>query len=249
MSRELVDEGYVLHARPFRESSLLVEVVTSNHGRLGMVARGARRGKATLAGRLQVFRRLYLRWSPRGDLHTLYAAEELQRHPLPTERMTAGLYLNELLMRLLTRHDPCQSIFDAYSRTLEGIPRNEMLEPLLRNFELDLLNALGYGLDFSREADLETALTSTGHYRFVVERGFLPVVGGSDRSLSGADLLAMARRDWSRQETLTTAKRVLRMAIETRLGDKPLQTRTLLSGLARLRRLTQIQGKQISESE
>lgn len=238
--RELQDEGYVLHGRAYQETSLLLEVVTVAHGRLGLIARGARRGKRGLAGSLQPFHRLQLRWSPRGDLHTLIGAEELARHRLSAAVLPAGLYLNELLMRLLARHEDCADIYAAYARALSRLAEggNSELEPALRDFELDLLEGLGYGLTLECEAENGEPLDPRARYRYVEQHGPVRVVGSEAGAFSGAALFAMASRDWREPETLRAAKHLLRRALEAQLGPRGLRTRELLGGLARLRRMS-----------
>lgn len=237
MSREIVDEGYVLHARPYRETSLLVEAFTIEHGRLGLVARGARRGKGAMAMRLQPFHRLFLRWGPKGEIHTLYAAEELQRHLVPVGHLTAALYLNELLMRLTIRHDPQPMLQMAYVTALEALEKTAVLEPVLREFELDLLAGIGYGLDFQHEAHGRVVIEAEQRYRLIEDHGFVPASDAAGPVYPGWILQAISERDWQQSEVLAAAKRVLRQALDSRLGDRPLQTRRLLAGFARLKKL------------
>jgi DNA repair protein RecO (recombination protein O) len=238
--KELQDEGYILHGRAYHETSLLLEVVTAEHGRLGLVARGARRSRGGLAGSLQPFHRLQLRWSPRGELHTLIGADELARHRLSAAMLPAALYLNELLMRLLTRHEDCPDIYVAYVRTLARLTEAGPgeLEPALRDFEIDLLDGLGYGLTLEYQADSHEPLDPKARYRYVEQHGPVRVDGNVSGSFSGAALLAIAARDWREPETLRAAKHVLRGALEQQLGPRGLRTRELLGGLARLRRMS-----------
>lgn len=239
MSRDLQDEGYVLHGRAYRETSLLLEVVTASHGRLGLIARGARRGRGGQAGALQPFHRLQLRWSPRGELHALHGAEEMDRHRLSAAMLPAGLYLNELLVRLLARHEDCHGVYAAYVRALERLAAGHPLEPALRDFELDLLDGLGYGLELGYEADGGEPLDPHARYRYLEQHGPVRVVAGDAGAFSGATLLAMAARDWRAPETLRAAKHILRAALEAQLGPRGLRTRELLGGLARLRRMSE----------
>lgn len=236
---ELQDEGYVLHGRPYRETSLLLEVVTAHHGRLGLIARGARRGRGGQAGALQPFHRLQLRWSSRGELHTLTGAEELARDQLSAAALPAGLYLNELLMRLLTRHEDCHDIYSAYVRALEHMAAGAALEPTLRDFELDLLDGLGYGLTLGYEADGGAPLDPQARYRYLEQHGPVRVAGNAAGSFPGAVLLGIAARDWGDARTLRAAKHILRATLEAQLGPRGLRTRELLGGLARLRRMSE----------
>ena len=147
-----LEPALVLHARPWRESSLLVEAFSRGHGRLGLVARGARRPKSRMRGLLQPFIPLLLSWRGRGELATLTGADtEGSFSPLAGSAAIIGLYINELLLRFLHRHDPEPMLFDHYLVALDGIARGNDPEPILRIFEKRLLEAAGYALELKRE--------------------------------------------------------------------------------------------------
>lgn len=239
MAENLSGEAYVLHARSYRETSLLVEVMTEQHGREGLIARGARSRRGEAAARLQPFRRLHLGWSSRGDLGTLTAVEELDSHRLPAAAIGVGLYLNELLMRLLPRHQEIPEVYLAYAAALRSLAAALPIEPVLRSFELRLLDGLGYALTLDCEANTGKAVDPERYYRFLPDYGPLPTLAGEPGAVSGAALLAMACEDWSSEQTLAAAKRVLRAALEAQLGPRGLRTRALLGGLARYRRMSE----------
>ena len=146
-------EGYVLHSVPWRETSLIAEVLTRDEGRVGLVARGARRPRSALRGLLQPFQKLGLRYSHKGDLRTLITAEWLGTpgRGMPSgASLMAGFYLNELLLRLLQRQDPHAELFQAYEMVLDHLCEPEpMTEVCLRWFECRLLRGLGLAPDFS----------------------------------------------------------------------------------------------------
>jgi DNA repair protein RecO (recombination protein O) len=146
-------EGYVLHGVPWRETSLIAEVFTRDEGRLGLVARGARRPRSAMRGLLQPFQKLGLRYSHKGELRTLMAAEWLgtQGRGMPAgASLMAGFYVNELLLRLLQRQDPHAELFQAYEMVLDHLCEPEpMTEVCLRWFECRLLRGLGIAPDFS----------------------------------------------------------------------------------------------------
>lgn len=239
MADSLNSEAYVLHARSYRETSLLVEVVSDQYGREGLIARGARSRRGEIAWRLQPFRCLHLVWRPRGDLGMLHGVEELDSHRLPVSTMGVGMYLNELLMRLLPRHQEVHGIYQAYTAALRSLAQALPVEPVLRSFELRLLSGLGYAPLLDCEADSGLQLDPDGDYRFFPEQGPVRVTVGARDAVKGSALLAMSREDWSDPETLVTAKGVLRTALEAQLGPKGLRTRALLVGLARYRRMTE----------
>src|SRR6056297_1190597 len=171
------ESAFVLHTRSFRESSLIAELLTPNHGRVGVVARGGRRGRRGGAGALQPFTLLQTEWSGRGELRTLTQAESERHFPLAGERLFAGLYLNELLLRLLHREEAQPEIFEKYLHTLDALMAGDDLEPVLRRFELHLLADLGYGFALDHDVHGETIAPEV-QYRFLADEGLLPVAEG-----------------------------------------------------------------------
>lgn len=232
--RVALDRALILHRRPYRDTSLLVEAFSCEHGRVGLVARGANRGRGRLRGLLRPFAPLLLSWSGRGELLTLTGAEEQQQALwLPAGRLLSGLYLNELLIALLARHDPHPLLFDDYWQALNGLADAEDEESVLRRFEVRLLARLGYGLQLEREADGDAPIQAGQTYRYVLEQGPLSAATGADGiTISGHSLLALARGDLTEPEVLREAKRLTRAALATHL-DKPLRSRALLSALRR----------------
>ncbi len=232
--RVALDRALILHRRPYRETSLLVEAFSREHGRIGLVARGANRGRARLRGLLRPFAPLLLSWAGHGDLATLTGAEEQQQALwLPAERLLSGLYLNELLITLLARHDPHPALFDDYWRALNGLAGDDDEEPVLRRFEVRLLARLGYGLQLEREADGNTPIQPGWTYRYVLERGPLPFAASDGGiTISGHSLLSMARGELTEPGVLREVKRLTRAALAVHL-DKPLRSRALLSALRR----------------
>ena len=228
--RNDLEPAFVLHARPWRESSLLVEIFGRGHGRLGLVARGARRPKSRMRGLLQPFIPLLLSWRGRGELATLIGAEA-ESTALPPSGSTAivGFYLNELLMRFLHRHDPEPALFDHYRATLGRIANEGDPEPVLRIFEKRLLEAMGYALELEREADSGLAIEPDRQYRYVMDTG--PTRRTSDTSpgicVHGSTLLALAEERIIDRCTLREAKRLMRSIIDGHCGGRGLTSRRL----------------------
>ena len=146
--------GYVLHQRAYRDTSLIVELYTREHGRLSAFARAARGPRSRFRG-LQPFRPLLLSWVGRGEAPTLTGAEGDGAAPLPLapDRLLSGFYLNELLLKLTVAHDPQPELYAHYASTLERLRAGEALDALLRRFEKRLLDLLGYGSELSCEAN------------------------------------------------------------------------------------------------
>ena len=228
-----LDPAYVLHTRPWRETSLIVDCISYRHGRVGLVARGARRQASALKTRLVPFQPLLLSWYGKGELKTLHGAEwqggalALRGHAL-----MCGFYLNELLLRLLPAGDAHERLFETYARTLEALNVAAEIEPVLRRFELDLLTELGYAQPLAHTA-AGGALDPGRRYGFEPGVGVVgPPTDGPD--FTGRTLLELAAGDLSNPVTLAEGKLLLRSLIAHYLGDKPLATRQLLIDLQKL---------------
>lgn len=229
--------AFVLHARDYRDTSLLIEIFTPDQGRFTAVAKGARRVQRGSSQRaiLQPLQPLWIECSGRGELKTLRSAEV--RAPMIALRghaLYSALYINELLCRLLHRDDPSPQLFDDYSITLAQLASTVPLDITLRHFELRLLDELGYGFSLTEEGESGLPIQPVRWYAFDIRRGLTPVAGvDADRMWSagnyaGADLLAFAQGDYN-DDARRALKRLCRIALRTHLGDKPLQSRALLS--------------------
>ncbi|MGD2073577.1 MAG: DNA repair protein RecO [Gammaproteobacteria bacterium] len=229
ISRIQLEPGYVLHRRPYRESSLLLEVLSRSHGRVGLVARGVRSPKSRQRGDLQPFRPLRLSWSARGDLGTLTGAEpEGTAQALRGSALYSAFYLNELLVRLLARQDPHPVLYLLYERSLDRIAK-QPVEPVLRVFEKRLLEEIGYGLLLDFEVEQGEAIQPQRYYDYHLESGPVGVDGADARGFvfSGASLLALAREELDTPDALRDAKRLMRAALNLYLGGRPLRSREL----------------------
>jgi DNA repair protein RecO (recombination protein O) len=226
--------GYILHHRPYRDTSRILEVVTREHGRLTLFARGVRGPKAKLASLLQPFQMLLLSWTGRGDAAQLTGAESAQASPpLPPPCLMAAFYLNELLLKLTTRHDPLPPLFDSYHATLESLRHGAALEPELRVFEKRLLEALGYGLDLSAEAQTGKRIEPTEYYHFRPEQGLVATGADAAGALSGRSLIGLASERLTGERELEDSKRLLQAALAQCLEGRPLATRAVARAVAR----------------
>jgi len=197
MSRIDNEPAFVLHAYPYKETSLVVDAFTASHGRVALVARGAKRPKSALRGLLQAFQPLLLSWSGQGEVKTLMHAESQGGLPLlGGEALLCGFYVNELLLKLLLRDDPHPQLFTAYREALHALATQTELAPTLRRFELRLLAELGYGLQLEREADTGEPLRAEARYYYVFDRGpqRSPASPAQAEEVSRATLLALARK-------------------------------------------------------
>lgn len=230
--RVQLQPAWLLHSRPYRDSSLLLDVFTVDHGRQGLVARGVhRRSRGGSSGSLlQSFRPLLLSFSGRGDLQQLSSVEAPgSTLTLAGERLFSGLYLNELLVRLLQRHDPHPQLFASYGATLEALAGPAPVEAPLRRFEFQLLETLGYELQPGVDASTGQPVSPGEWYRFRPESGLWPcgvAEPGVEPAYPGRHLLAIARGDYQ-GEAAVTAKALLRQALAEQLGGRPLRSREL----------------------
>lgn len=235
MPRFLQQPSYVLHARSFRETSLLLEILSRDHGRIALVARGARRPKSRLRGVLQPFRPLLASWVAKGELGTLSGAEQVAAPPVLTgDALYCGMYLNELLIRLLHRNDPHADVFERYREVLAALSSGAKPQPALRLFEKHLLDAVGYGLILDQESGNGHPIDPEAHYEYRPGQG--PVRLGSKgnagrNSVSGVALQALASEQLD-DHLLPELRSLMRRVIGYHLGDKPLVSAALFKGPA-----------------
>jgi DNA repair protein RecO (recombination protein O) len=225
--------AYILHHRPYRDTSRILEVMTREHGRLSLFARGVRGPKAKLASILQPFQLLLLSWSGRGEAAQLTGAESAEHEPpVPAPCLMAMFYLNELLLKLTTRHDPILPLFDDYHSTVEGVRRGMPLEPALRVFEKRLLDALGYGLDLT-QAQSGEPVEALEYYHFRPAQGLFPTVREAAGALAGSSLISLANEQPASARELDDSRRLLQAALAQCLEGRELTTRVVAKAVAR----------------
>lgn len=226
--------AFVLHTRPYRETSLIVEAFSRDHGRVALLARGARRPRSVLRGLMMAFQPLELGWSGKGEVKTLMKAEWQGGQPLLSgHALFCGFYLNELLLNLLPREDAHPQLYAAYTLALRRFAHG-VEEADLRRFEIALLQELGYGLNLLRDSE-GRAVEPAASYGYDVELGPIRLAQG-DGSLSvrGRTLLDMAAEDFTDARSLTEAKQLMRSLLSHYLGGNPLATRKIFMELQEL---------------
>ena len=234
--REESREAFILHGYPYRETSLLLEVFTRPHGRMSMIARGARRPRSTLRGVLLSFQPLALSWFGNGEVRTLSRAEWVGGQPLLRgEALLCGFYLNELLLRLLPKEDPHDALFARYHQALQRLASSPDSAPVLRAFEKALLKELGYAMPLDRDTASGLGIDPRKTYTYDPERGPVEVSGaGVEPLLCGQTLLDMARDDYCNPVTQQQAKALMRALINHRLDYRPLKSRQIFRDLLQL---------------
>ncbi len=235
-----LEPAWLLHPRPFRDSSLLLEVFTRQHGRVGLVAKGARRARSRERALLQPFTPLKLSWRGSGELATLTGTEP---HGPPIRlsgtRLLAGFYLNELLLRLLARGDEHAVLFARYGEALAALATPQQLALPLRHFERSLLEELGYGLNLDHDIVDGLPLDPAARYEYVLEQGPRRLAGEPPAGalcLTGQTLLDIAERRLEVPATRAAARRLFTVALDLYLGGRPLKSRQVLEATLRLGR-------------
>lgn len=232
--------AHVLHRRPFRETSVIVELLTRDHGLVGGVVRGAR-GAGRGARPIEPFSEVVVAWRGRGELVNVLRHESVAARRLSGERLFAGLYVNELLVKMLGRGDPVSGLFHRYADAVSALADGDDMARVLRSFERALLDELGYGLAFDIDVRNGQPIDRGRRYDMVVGEGFRECAapranGGARRdeplTLSGSEIAAIDVGDYSDRRIRRAAKHVFRSALELRLGGRSLATRRLFGARA-----------------
>ncbi|WP_064575985.1 DNA repair protein RecO [Cupriavidus gilardii] len=230
--------GFVLHAWPYRETSLIVDVFTRDHGRMALVAKGAKRPHSALRAVLQHFLPISLSWSGRGEVKTLTKAEWIGgMPPLAGEALLSGFYLNELLLRFCPREDAHEALFRHYMATLTRLGQGEPAGLVLRGFERVLLQETGFAVAFDRCTSTGEAVQPGLDYVYQPERGVRRAHASDPSSwpvVSGQTLLDMSRDDYSRPQTVAQGRALMRFLLHYHLQGVPLKTRQILIDLQAL---------------
>jgi DNA repair protein RecO (recombination protein O) len=234
MSRPIEKQvAWLLHSRPFRDTSVLLDFLTPDFGRVGAIARGARGPRSKYKALLQPFQPLTISLYGRTELLNLREVEAAGPGMVLTgERLFSALYVNELMTRLLRGHEGEAMLFSLYSAVLAGLSSGVELEPLLRDFELRVLDALGFGLQFSHEAETGEVLAADAWYYLHQDTGFVrqqqKVAHAAQQDLyQGHELHKIAARDFSAGSTRLCAKRLLRQVLQHHMSERPLTSREL----------------------
>lgn len=223
---------YILHTYPFKETSLIVELFTQPLGRVSVVAKGARRPRSSLRGMLQSFQGLQATWSGNQELKTLHSLEWSNALiSLEGDALVCGFYMNELLLRLLPREDPHEKLFDFYDRAIKKLAEGNALAVVLRQFELNLLQELGYQVPLDHDINGES-IDLNCNYFYAVGYGASKIKKNSDAiNVSGKTLIDMAKNDYDDATTEKQSKQLMRYLIAFYLGDKPLNSKKLFTEL------------------
>ena len=233
MMQVITQAAYVLHSRAYRETSALIDLLTLDYGRMSVVAKGIRKPRGTRQALLQPFSPLWVSWTGRSELKVLTAVESRGiSHPLQGKCLFAGLYLNELLIALLHKWDAHPLLFEKYEQTLQMLHASALNERVLRIFEQDLLQELGYAPLPKWSDSLHNTFLPDQYYCFIHEQGFV-LTTKKEYPLNhptvflGEHLLGIAKGDWQDESILKAAKRLTRLILAPLLGAKEIYSRQL----------------------
>ncbi|USD65657.1 DNA repair protein RecO [Vibrio sp. SCSIO 43136] len=227
-SSEGLQRCFVLHRRPYSETSLILDVFSEEYGRMSIMAKGARSKRSNLKGALQPFTPLLMKWGGKGSMRTLRQAEPISLGlPLTGVCLYSAMYVNELLGRVLESETPYPALFIDYLHALTELAQADNPEPALRRFELALLTAMGYGIDMMHCAGTGEPIDPDMTYRYREQKGFIASVRRDNLTFKGDELIAISERRFLTKEQLQAAKRFTRIALKPYLGGKPLKSREL----------------------
>jgi DNA repair protein RecO (recombination protein O) len=229
--------AFVLHSYPYRETSLIIDVLSRDHGRLALVAKGAKRPHSALRGVLQTFQPLALSWSGKSEVRTLTGAEWVGGMlPLAGGALLCGFYVNELMVKFCAREDPHPQLFHHYVVTMTRLAHDEPPVQVLRSFERVLLRETGYAMALDRTVSRKS-VQADGRYVFDPERGVREASSDLPAQwpvIAGQTLLDMEKDDYHRAQTVAQSKTLMRFLLNTYLGGTPLATRQILIDLQNL---------------
>ncbi len=219
--------AFILTQRQYRETSLIIDVLTRDYGRIPVLAKGVRKVKSKTAGLLQPFIPLTISYSDKTELKILTNVEVTEPLiNLEGATLYCGFYINELISRFLHQYDPHPEVFMYYKNCITNLLDTANIEATLRIFELDLMEAVGYGLQLDYDLFNDKTITPLAHYHFDIEQG---PIEANDGTVSGKTLMAMKSRNLIDSEILYETKILMRKVITTFLNGKPLKSRAVIS--------------------
>ena len=227
--------SYILHTRPYSESSLLIDAFSRDYGRVSLLAKGVRRVKSKVRGMIRPFQPLLVSWSGKGELQTLTGAEsDCAIRVLPQSAWLCGCYMNELLIKLLHKYDPHEQLFDHYSDTLQQLEDGQSPQIVLRFFEKKLLKEIGYGLVLTHDVKNNLPVSKDKIYRYYPDSG--PIISNNGQLdsvwlIGGSTLIALENEEFANTQQLTQSKRLMRALLNQSLQGRKLKSRTIVANL------------------
>ncbi len=229
------EPAYLIHQRPYSETSQIINLFSRHYGRVDAIAKGSKRPKSKFKSFLQPFSPILVSWSGRSQLKTLRSVDinSGKQSNVSRKHLMSAFYLNELILSFLTTADPYPDLFDAYSLAINNLSNVDSGEIILREFEIQLLTEIGYAINFRTEAMSSKKIEPNLLYRFIAEEGFVSAVTASARDtlIKGSVIQSIDRRDFSQPETMRAAKTIIREAVKYHLSGKELNTKKVVKSL------------------
>jgi len=233
--------GFILHRRPYRESSFLVEIFSRKFGRLTLIAKGCRRKNSRVQGLFLSFKPLLLGWAGKGELPILTSIELSGFYKQPDSTgISCGYYINELILKLLHRYDPHELLYDKYAESISQLLDNQNPNTVLRVFEKYLLQETGFGLVLDHDVDTGEAITKSFSYQYVPQKGPILANSTNDNIVSGATLIALQTGEFNSDRERNQAQQLTRTLIDIQLNGKQLRSRRIVREMKRYREQHQI---------
>ena len=232
-NKVLLQPAFILHSRPYLNSSLIVNLLTQDYGVVHLVAKGVRREKSKLKGLLQPCTPLLINYINKSSLGILIDVEtDGYNEKIPNDKIVYALYLNELLVNLLHEHDPHFNLFNVYKEVLLEMLGEKSIEHILRKFEMKLLNEIGYGIDFFKDAQTGDDIIEENLYRFLPNLGFEEVDESNvAKTFFGKNIIRIGKMQFDSTEVLSDSRLILRATIANKLGNYKLKSRSLLMNI------------------
>ena len=231
------EPSFLIHQRPYSETSQIIHVFSHKFGRIDLIAKGSKRPKSKFKSLLQPFLPLRLSWSGRSQLKTLREAEISGENisNIKGKHLIPAFYLNELILSFLKIADPYPDLFKLYAATLHDLSESKSIEPSLRRFEMFLLSEIGYAINFETESLSKKPIEAGLNYVFIAEQGFVSKRDQNSGSflIKGRWIQAINEGDFSDPETLRCAKKILRLSIQYHLDGKELKSKKVFKSIER----------------
>ena len=205
-----LQKAYVIHSRPYKETSLIVTFLTEKKGKISAVAKGAKRKNSRLSGNLEPFQCLNIDYRGKSDLKSLVLAEPIEVFEdfFGSENLYSAFYVNELINYLVAQADESMEIFDIYTKCISNLKRNNQIEKILRDFELNILSTLGYEINFLSDYDSNEPIMNGLRYKYSPQSGF----SKSEQGYDGKILNEINERKFSKN-SLQACKEINRTTI------------------------------------
>ena len=231
--------SYILHTRPYSESSLLIDAFSRDYGRVSLLAKGVRRVKSKVRGMVRPFQPLLISWSGKGELQILTDAEsDCAIRVLAQSAWLCGCYMNELLIKLLHKYDPHEQLFDNYDETLQLLEDGKSPQIVLRFFEKRLLKEIGYGLVLTHDTKNNSPVLKDKTYRYFPDSG--PTINENTSldsvwTVGGSTLIALENEEFVNAQQLIQSKRLMRALLNQSLQGRKLKSRTIVQNLSAIK--------------